>query len=499
MSIRSGGRYLLAASSAFLFATQVDAATYYVRNGGNDRADGRSHATAWATIGKVNAFNFQSGDKVLFHEGHVWKGKKLTVDWSGTSSDRAVVGAYYVDDGVGRRGVRGELPRIDGEERFPATRYDALVFVSGDRVRLENLDVRNSDGRGVTFNRSDSSQAVNLTVFNTYDAGIMVIKSNDALVDDNYVLRTDRGWLEGNRLWASAIQLMESPRGTIRNNMVVKVFGEGININHNSADARIEDNIVFGARAVGIYADASPRPTICRNMVLGTAERQYWRNGRTVGAGIALANEAYHYRANGGSLDSTVQTRNGRICNNLVAGTKQGVALWHNFSGVGFQGTRILNNTLVDNDVQFTGYSGPAHDAQFANNILLSLSGDAEDILETRVNGLVARNNYFSHGNPGGGYSHSRNRYQGAALGRMAGWRAITSPSAISDRDFLPSQGSSTNGAGDTTLLGTSSTRAARTVSSVSTSASSASTDLLRIDFNGEPHQTPADMGGLSH
>jgi hypothetical protein len=235
-------------------------------------------------------------------------------------------------------------------------------------------------------------------------------------------------------------------------------------------------------------------------MVLGTADRQYWRNGRSVGAGIALANEPYHYRANGGTLDSTVQTRYGKVCNNLVAGTKQGLALWHNFSGVGFHGTRMLNNTLVDNEVQFTGYSGPALDAYFANNILLSMSGETQDILETRVNGLVARNNYFSHGNPGGGYSHSRNRYQGAQLGRMAGWRTITSPSQISDRDFLPSRSSSTNGAGDATLLGTVSTRTVSTLSlSTSSSTSTASSDLLRIDYNGDLHQTPPDMGGLSH
>ena len=79
-----------------LCASSAEAATYYVRTGGNDSADGRSHATAWASLNKVNGYSFAAGDRVLFHEGDRWVGQ-LTVDWAGTASQRAVVGAYYLD------------------------------------------------------------------------------------------------------------------------------------------------------------------------------------------------------------------------------------------------------------------------------------------------------------------------------------------------------------------------------------------------------------------
>src|SRR5262245_3969855 len=130
---------------AVLYATTSEAATYYVRNGGNDSADGRSHATAWASLDKVNGFSFAAGDQVLLYEGNRWVGA-LNVDWAGTSSALAVLGAYYLDNNTPKRGFRTAQPIIDGEDRLPSSRYAALVTVSGSRVRVENLRIKNSEG-----------------------------------------------------------------------------------------------------------------------------------------------------------------------------------------------------------------------------------------------------------------------------------------------------------------------------------------------------------------
>src|SRR5687768_10696816 len=99
-------------------ASSAEAAIYYVRNGGSDSADGRSHGTAWASLSKVNGYSFAAGDRVLFHEGHRWVGE-LTVDWAGTSSERAVVGAYYLDGSTPVQGYRTARPIIDGDNRLP--------------------------------------------------------------------------------------------------------------------------------------------------------------------------------------------------------------------------------------------------------------------------------------------------------------------------------------------------------------------------------------------
>src|SRR5262245_50771209 len=108
---------------AFAWAGTGHAATYYVRNGGSDSADGRSHSTAWASLSKVNSYAFAPGDVVLLQEGNRFVGQ-VTLDWSGTSSARSVLGAYYLDGSTAVRGYRSARPIIDGEDRLPATHYD---------------------------------------------------------------------------------------------------------------------------------------------------------------------------------------------------------------------------------------------------------------------------------------------------------------------------------------------------------------------------------------
>ena len=70
------------------------AATYYVdATNGNDSNDGLALSTAWKTIAKVNASNFQPGDFILFKRGEIWR-EQLTVPSSGTSGHPITFGAY---------------------------------------------------------------------------------------------------------------------------------------------------------------------------------------------------------------------------------------------------------------------------------------------------------------------------------------------------------------------------------------------------------------------
>ena len=60
----------------FLFTCPAWAATYYVKNGGNDSLNGLSDSTAWATIAKVTA-TVRSGDTVYFRSQDTWTGAAL--------------------------------------------------------------------------------------------------------------------------------------------------------------------------------------------------------------------------------------------------------------------------------------------------------------------------------------------------------------------------------------------------------------------------------------
>lgn len=48
---------------------------FYVSNDGNDKNDGKSPETAWATLNRVNSFSYAKDDAVLFARGGLWRGQ----------------------------------------------------------------------------------------------------------------------------------------------------------------------------------------------------------------------------------------------------------------------------------------------------------------------------------------------------------------------------------------------------------------------------------------
>lgn len=465
---------------AFAWASASEAATYYVRNGGNDSADGRSHGTAWASLNRVNSFNFAAGDVVLLHEGSRFVGQ-VTVDWPGTSSARAVLGAYYLDGSTPVRGYRSARPIIDGEDRLPSGHYDALVRVTAHRVRVENLRVEDSEGRAIWIIDVNDAEVIGNAVHNTYNAGILFLRSTGSRAEGNIVSGQGIGNREDGAPWGASIEAEISTGTIFRNNVVTEVYGEGINAHSGSTNTLIERNYVFGARAVGIYVDAAPDTIVRRNIVVGTVNSHWWRSASAVGAGIVLNNENYHYPVGGGRQSTSVQARGTKVYNNLVAYTTSGFSIWGELSSSSFDGTLIYNNTFVDNNTQVSLQSKPKPGSKFINNILLSLSSGTRDVDGTDLRGMVARNNYFSQGNPGGDYAHAGNRFTGLRLAKMSGWRAVTSRDQISWRDFVITSGSAVIGAGDDEPRRTSSV-----------------TNDYTLDYNGAEHGAPMDMGGLT-
>jgi hypothetical protein len=180
-------------------------------------------------------------------------------------------------------------------------------------------------------------------------------------------------------------------------------------------------------------------------------------------------------------MSTDIQVRRTKVYNNLVAYTTSGLAIWGALPESSFDGTLIYNNTFVDNNIQVTMSTKPKPGAKFINNILLSLSSGTRDVDGTALGGMVARNNYFSQGNPGGDYVHAGNRFAGLAIAKMSGWRAVTSRDQISWRDFVLASGSTAIGAGDE--------EPRRTADS---------TNNYDLDYNVAEHSSPMDLGGLT-
>ena len=53
---------------------EIKGTKYYVSNNGDDKNDGLTPETAWATLDKVNVYIFKTGDAVLFERGGFWRG-----------------------------------------------------------------------------------------------------------------------------------------------------------------------------------------------------------------------------------------------------------------------------------------------------------------------------------------------------------------------------------------------------------------------------------------
>jgi hypothetical protein len=454
------------------------AATYYVRNGGDDARDGLTHDTAWQSLAKVNARQFSQGDDVLFLEGNTWAGQ-LRVNWSGTPDEPAIVGAYRLENGVPVRGVNVARPVIDGTDTVPQ-QFDGLVRVRGDYVRVENLSVVNSEGRGIQFEDADHGVVTGCETRNSFKSGIKILRSHHAVVEGNVVARAGVAFPEVNGVWGGAIELVASNDGVVRRNEVREVYGEGINANHGSARSVIEDNRVYAARSAGIYVDAAPVTTVRRNIVFGTANTEFWRTARSVGAGIAINNEDYHYAVNGGELPADVQSRQVKVYENLVAGASSGIGIWGQFAESTFDDVLVFNNTLVDNETQLVLRDKPKMGGKLINNILLSVSPDTSDTQGTLA-GMTARANYFSRGDPGGGIGDV-GLYAGLALTRTSGWRAINDASAIEWQDFAILAGSTVIGAGDGEPR-----------------AMSQGDNTYALDFNRLPHNAPMDLGALRY
>jgi len=84
--------------------------SYYVKIGGNDLLDGRSDATAWATLARVNASTFYPGDSIFFRRGDTFRGFLLAPS-NGSSGNHIVFDAYG----------SGAKPKILGSKDISAT------------------------------------------------------------------------------------------------------------------------------------------------------------------------------------------------------------------------------------------------------------------------------------------------------------------------------------------------------------------------------------------
>ena len=425
----------------FLLAANAFAATYYVKSNGNDKLNGRSDATAWKTIGKVNRYSFATGDNVYFKCGNSWTEERLVVDWSGTSGNHVVIGAYYLSAGNEVHGVSGNKPIIDGNDTIPTLSYTALVDTKKQNyIDIYNLRVINSEGYGFLFQDSNNCNGYGLEIDNVYRTSIMINNCNvssGSSVFEGCVITRHSMRTVGGGTWSGGLVCIGANNVTIRKNIVCEGYGEGIYIGNlwggqTGGHCIIEDNIAYDNRSAQIYLHNTGNNIVRRNLVYGSGNTTYSTRSNVhfdnpkpyfAGSGIYMTDEDW---------ESGTQCKNNKVYNNLVSYCYSGIHIGNSLFGASFEGSVIYNNTVVDcfYGLKITGtkFSNSA----IKNNIFWNVTQESSKYDSsanyngrTTTPGLTWSHNNWSS-KVSGDLSGTGDIIGAPLLSKTTGWRSVT-------------------------------------------------------------------------
>ena len=143
----------------------ASATTFFVRNGGDDSADGLSDAKAWATIEKVNDYaestGFSDGDVIQFKRDSIWD-RDETLGFDGTAINWGKINGLVIQDyGTGKKPF------------FNANSFQPIQIYGPN---LSNLTIKNIDVSG-----RDWASPKGTAVFN-----VLISYARDITVDGIY-------------------------------------------------------------------------------------------------------------------------------------------------------------------------------------------------------------------------------------------------------------------------------------------------------------------------
>lgn len=207
------------------------ATTYHVdREAGNDQQDGRSPATAWATLGRASEAPLGAGDELRLRRGQTFPGS-LILSATGSAAAPVVVGAYgegsrpvidargqlaavelissrhVVVSGLELTGDGGAAPGVDPKRRFGVFVHTTERVPMGDIV-LEDLVIRDlfpAEGAASEGARATTHKGTGIAIHGTGPdsrgfvirgchiervgfKGIELSRLGDVLVDSNRLL-----------------------------------------------------------------------------------------------------------------------------------------------------------------------------------------------------------------------------------------------------------------------------------------------------------------------
>ena len=386
-----------------------------------------SYASPWNNIPSVNSHSFSTGDDVYFKVNTTCTPNTyLKVDWSGTSSDRVVIGAYY---GNGQFGLNGNSrPIIDGNNNtIPSpSRHQGLIDIrntSVSYVTVENLKVQYSGRYGVAVLSSDNINVDNCHIYRPIGSCIVYSASAGDGVDTGLISNNiceNSGYPDYTGSGAAIeITAMDSEGATtniaVTHNKVISSKHEGIGLYKKVTNSIIEYNVVYDVRTVHIYIDAGKSNTIRYNLV-------YNFNGlfSQAGYGISINNEESR---------SYCFSGNNELYGNIIAGLGVGMSIGcgeknDNPDCVCHESTKIFNNTLVDNLWNIRDWNPDSRDSiEIMNNISWTITAGTYHSNNYSPEGVTWSHNLFDDSVSGNAVTNAV--IGDPALKKSSGWRSL--------------------------------------------------------------------------
>lgn len=229
-------------------STGIKGTAYYVSCNGNDSADGKTEATAWASLSKASSASLSAGDGILFKRGCSWSGN-LTVKWSGTSASPVVIGAYSTGNApILSRNTNGAVVSVTGAYSVVQDLTITASAPSKDSTGGKCNGSPIGNVQGISFESGSANNTVKNSVISNMYAGVY-LKSG---AHDNHVLNND---LKDNNMMSPLDTSADNDAGAFG----VLIWGNNNEIAYNTisgSNACSYDYVLDGS-AVEIFGGSS--------------------------------------------------------------------------------------------------------------------------------------------------------------------------------------------------------------------------------------------------
>jgi hypothetical protein len=410
--------------------------SYYVDAiAGGDGNDGRSPASAWRSLEKVNAQTFKAGDRILLKSGSVWtgslapkgsgsEGKPIMIDKFGGDAKPRIDGAGMIGSGVVRLHNQEywEINSIEitNDASAPGDRRGVLVSAAEagvlHHIYLKNLDIHHI--KGIAGNDNAAKRTAGIGIETISDT-VLATRFDDILIEgctlcsiDNTGLYTDnsmpkaRDEYPGTGKWPQRrftnVQIRKNViHHVAKNAMIMRFLDKGV-VEHNicyETALKTTGNTMFASSCDGTVFQYNE----------GSFNRSTGGDGSMYDADLRSPNTVWQYsyshdNAHGLFWTCTVQADANIVCRYNISQNDRGIIFCINYPNTSvycynntvYCGPKTSPTMIAERN---NGGAGP-RTYFFFNNIIYNQSSSAQYLFQPKSYNRTIDYNVFYGNHP---------------------------------------------------------------------------------------------------